>query len=65
MGVQFSGKKRYVTLEWPKMCSDFNCDCVLFVLADHVFGDQDMHGVIRQNCVDYMVRIHDTTLHTL
>ena len=23
--------------------------------ADQVFGDQEMHMVVRQNCLDYMV----------
>ena len=26
-----------------------------FFLADQVYGDQDMHHVVRQHCMDYMV----------
>jgi len=25
-------------------------------LADQVYGDQEMHGVVRRHCMDYMVR---------
>ncbi len=26
-----------------------------FCLADQVFGDQEMHATVRQNCMDYIV----------
>ena len=26
-----------------------------FVSADHVYGDQEMHSVVRRHCMDYMV----------
>ncbi|KAK2183117.1 hypothetical protein NP493_323g06075 [Ridgeia piscesae] len=33
--------------------------CLFRAVADHVFGDQDMHTVVRRNCVDYMAKNED------
>ena len=30
--------------------------CLFRAIAFHVFGDQDMHGTVRDQCMDYMVR---------
>ena len=36
------------------------------VLADQVFGDEEMHGAVRQHCMDYIVRmIFTKTIHPL
>lgn len=32
--------------------------CMFRAVADQVYGDQEMHGVVRQNCIDYMVSSH-------
>ena len=26
------------------------------ILADQVYGDQEMHSIVRKHCMDYMVR---------
>ena len=31
---------------------------VHFFLADHVYGDQEMHSEVRRRCMDYMVNSH-------
>ena len=28
------------------------------VSADQIFGDQEMHSVVRRDCVDYMVMVY-------
>lgn len=30
--------------------------CLFRAVADQVYGDQEMHDLVRQNCIDYMVR---------
>lgn len=47
---------------------------LLFPIADQVYGDQDMHEVVRKHCMDYLVRsfrgfgvgsrVGDFSLHT-
>ena len=32
--------------------------CLFRAVADQVYGDQEMHGLVRQNCIDYMVSRH-------
>lgn len=29
--------------------------CLFRAVADHVYGDQEMHSVVRRHCMDYMV----------
>ena len=29
--------------------------CLFRAVADQVYGDQEMHSIVRQTCVDYMV----------
>lgn len=29
--------------------------CLFRAVADHVYGDQEMHGVVRGHCMDYIV----------
>ncbi len=29
--------------------------CMFRAVADQVYGDQDMHPVVRKSCIDYMV----------
>lgn len=29
--------------------------CLFRAVADQVYGDQDMHGLVRKSCMDYMV----------
>ena len=36
MGVQFPGKRRYVTLEWPLKCIHFNIDAVTFLTVSRI-----------------------------
>ena len=31
--------------------------CMFRAVADQVYGDQEMHSLVRQNCIDYMVII--------
>lgn len=31
--------------------------CLFRAVADQVYGDQDMHGVVRKHCMDYIVNI--------
>ena len=41
-----------------------HCLCVL-CLADQVYGDQDWHSVVRNQCLDYMVsQLCPHVLHT-
>lgn len=30
--------------------------CLFRAVADQVYGDQEMHGIVRQHCVDYMAK---------
>lgn len=29
--------------------------CLFRAVADQVYGDQEMHGVVRKHCMDYIV----------
>jgi len=29
--------------------------CLFRAVADHVYGDQEMHDIVRKNCMDYIV----------
>ena len=29
--------------------------CMFRAVADQIYGDQEMHSLVRQNCIDYMV----------
>ena len=29
--------------------------CLFRAIADQVYGDQDMHDIVRKNCMDYLV----------
>ena len=31
--------------------------CLFRAIADQVYGDQEMHSVVRQQCMDYLVRL--------
>lgn len=31
--------------------------CLFRAVADQVYGDQEMHGVVRKHCMDYIVSI--------
>lgn len=31
--------------------------CLFRAVADQVYGDQEMHGVVRKHCMDYIVII--------
>lgn len=33
--------------------------CLFRAVADQVYGDQEMHSTVRQNCVDYMAKNND------
>ncbi|ESN96632.1 hypothetical protein HELRODRAFT_68163 [Helobdella robusta] len=33
--------------------------CLFRAVADQVYGDQEMHSIVRQNCVDYMAKNGD------
>lgn len=32
--------------------------CLFRAVADQIYGDQDMHSVLRKLCIDYIVSIH-------
>ncbi len=36
--------------------------CMFRAVADQVYGDQDMHPIVRKSCIDYMVSIHRPSL---
>ena len=40
-------------------------DMPLFCLADQVFGDEEMHATVRENCMDYIVSDFLVVLHRL
>lgn len=29
--------------------------CLFRAVADQVYGDQEMHGIVRKHCMDYIV----------
>lgn len=31
--------------------------CLFRAVADQVYGDQEMHGTVRKNCMDYIVSL--------
>lgn len=33
--------------------------CLFRAVADQVYGDQEMHGVVRKHCMDYIVSIEN------
>lgn len=33
--------------------------CLFRAVADQVYGDQDMHGNVRQQCMDYIVSMQE------
>jgi len=33
--------------------------CLFRAVADQIYGDQEMHGVVRRHCMDYMVKNRD------
>lgn len=33
--------------------------CMFRAVADQIYGDQEMHGVVRQHCMDYMMKNRD------
>lgn len=33
--------------------------CLFRAVADQVYGDQDMHGNVRQHCMDYIVSMQE------
>ena len=37
------------------MLVDFNTQSCVDITADQVYGDQDWHSVVRNQCLDYMV----------
>ena len=37
--------------------------CCVVVLADQVYGDQEMHQDLRQQCMDYMMKNRDYFSH--
>lgn len=51
---QLSEKKGYVI---KQMATDGAC--LFRAVADQVYGDQEMHSVVRQHCMDYMVKNRD------
>jgi hypothetical protein len=46
--------RRVKGLEVKKMLEDGNC--LFRAVADQVFGDSETYDLIRQMCIDYMVR---------
>lgn len=32
--------------------------CLFRAVADQVYGDQEMHAIVRSHCMDYIVSIH-------
>lgn len=39
--------------------------CLFRAVADQVYGDQDMHGNVRQHCMDYIVRMQECYVFVL
>lgn len=39
--------------------------CLFRAVADQVYGDQEMHGVVRKHCMDYIVSYDTTRCNTL
>ncbi|XP_076106352.1 OTU domain-containing protein 5-like [Mytilus galloprovincialis] len=37
--------------------------CLFRAVADQIYGDQEMHGAVRKNCVDYMAKNADYFSH--
>lgn len=31
--------------------------CLFRAVADQVYGDQEMHGIVRKHCMDYIVSV--------
>lgn len=46
----------FLGLSWEAKCDVALTllSCFLFI-ADQVYGDQDMHEVVRKHCMDYLV----------
>lgn len=42
--------------------SSYKCESVL-ILADQVLGDEEMHDVVRRQCLDYMASYRDVKYH--
>jgi len=34
--------------------------CLFRAVADQVYGDQEMHGIVRKHCMDYIVSTTQT-----
>jgi len=34
--------------------------CLFRAVADQVYGDQEMHGIVRKHCMDYIVSVYST-----
>lgn len=32
--------------------------CLFRAVSDQVYGDQEMHGVVRKHCMDYIVSVY-------
>ena len=39
------------------LCSSRSLSLSASIAADQIYGDQEMHGVVRNNCMDYMVEL--------
>lgn len=62
-GSIFNGSMAAVETE-SQMKTWFTKHSALCVSADQVYGDQDMHEVVRKHCMDYLVRHFPPTHHT-
>ena len=50
MSSKYNQKATIVTCNFPHLYFPY-----LFLVADQVYGDQEMHTEVRRHCMDYMV----------
>ena len=50
--------------DWSNFMNVLNKFVCFFTLvtADQVYGDQEMHSVVRKNCIDYMVSMNNNKI---
>lgn len=51
----FEKRIRKKGLVLKKMAEDGAC--LFRAVADQVYGDQEMHGIVRKHCMDYIVSV--------
>ncbi|XP_039277977.1 OTU domain-containing protein 5-like isoform X2 [Nilaparvata lugens] len=52
-------EKKLRKLGWQIKHMDEDGACLFRAIADQVYGDQEMHDVVRQNCMDYIASNRD------